>query len=148
MFQRLANMGRVCPNWILVYLWISGLGDEHNSWATSFRNASRKEPDTPLLDVFISQLLDESRLTNKSRASDSGIPLHCDNQGSVALAKNPENHQRTKHIDIWYHYIREKKEDGTIAIDYLPTEEMIADGLTKVLTSAKMKIFIEQLGFC
>lgn len=35
-----------------------------------------------------------------------------------------------------------------IAIDYLPTEEMIADGLTKMLTPAKMKIFIEQLGFC
>lgn len=63
------------------------------------------------------------------------------------LAKNPENRQCTKHIDVWYHYIREKEEDGTIAIDYLSTEEIITDGLTKTLTSAKMKIFIEQLGF-
>ena len=76
------------------------------------------------------------------------IPLHCDNQGSIALAKNPENHQRTKHIDVWYHYIREKEEDGTIAIDYLPTEDMLADGLTKPLTPAKMKIFVKQLGLC
>lgn len=75
MSQCLANMGRVCPNWVLVYLLISGLGDEHHSWATSFRNASRKEPDLPLLDVVTSQLLDESRLTNKSGASDSGMAL-------------------------------------------------------------------------
>lgn len=73
-------------------------------------------------------------------------PLHCNNQGLIALAKNPENHRRTKHIDIRYHYIREKEENGTIAIDYLPTEEMIADELTKALTPAKMKIFIKQLG--
>ncbi len=76
------------------------------------------------------------------------IPLHCDNQGSIALAKNLENHQCTKHIDVWYHYIREKEEDSTITIDYLPTEEMLADGLTKALTPAKMKIFVKQLGLC
>ena len=45
-----------------------------------------------------------------------------------------------------YHFIREKEEDGTIASDYLPTEEMITDRLTKALTPAKMTIFIEQLG--
>ena len=33
------------------------------------------------------------------------IPLHCNNSGSIALAKNPKNHQHTKHIDVWHHYI-------------------------------------------
>ena len=50
------------------------------------------------------------------------IPIYCDNQGAIALAKNPENHQQTKHIDMRYHYIREKEEDGTIEIRYFPTE--------------------------
>ncbi len=76
------------------------------------------------------------------------IPLHYNNQGSIALAKNSKNHQRTKHLDVWYHYIWKKEEDGTIAIDYLPTKEMLADGLTKALTPTKMKIFIKQLGLC
>ncbi len=76
------------------------------------------------------------------------ILFHCDNQGSIALAKNPENHQRTKHVDVRYHYIQEKEEDGTIAVDHLPTEDMIADGFTKALTPAGMKVFIEQLGLC
>ncbi len=63
------------------------------------------------------------------------------------LAKNPENHQRTKHINVRYHYIREKEKDGTIAIDYLPIEEIIADGLTKGLTPVKMKVLIKQFFF-
>ena len=74
------------------------------------------------------------------------ILLHCDNQGSTALAKNPQHHHRTKHIDVRYHFIREKEEDGTIAIDYVPTEDMITDGLTKALTLARMKVFVEQMG--
>ena len=74
------------------------------------------------------------------------IPLYCDNKGAIALAKNPENHQRTKHIDVRYHYIREKEEDGTIAIKYLPTEQMIADGFTKSLPSTQQRSFAESLG--
>lgn len=65
-----------------------------------------------------------------------------------ARAKNHDNHQRTKHIDVRYHYIREKEEDGTIAMDYPPKEEIIADGLTKALTPAKMRIFVKQLELC
>ncbi len=61
------------------------------------------------------------------------------------LVKNPENYQRTKHIDVLYHYIRKKEEDGMITIDYLLTEEMLVDGLTKTLTLIKMKIFVKQL---
>ena len=74
------------------------------------------------------------------------ITLYCDNQGAIALTHNPENHQRTKYIDIRYHFIREKVEDGTIALDFLPTEQMIADGLTKLLPPANYKGFQEQLG--
>lgn len=59
------------------------------------------------------------------------------------LAKNPKNHQRTKHIDIWYYYIWKKEEDGTIAINYLLIKKMMVDGLTKALIPTKIKIFIK-----
>jgi hypothetical protein len=59
-----------------------------------------------------------------------------DNQGSLSLANNPENHQRTKHIDIQYHYIRELVETGAITIEYCPTGQMLADILTKPLRKA------------
>ena len=56
-----------------------------------------------------------------------------DNQGCIALAKNPVYHARTKHIDIKFHFLREKVLDEVIALEYKPTEEMIADGFTKAL---------------
>ena len=46
-----------------------------------------------------------------------------DNQGCIALAKNPTSHARTKHIDIRHHFIRETLEAGQIKLDYCPTVE-------------------------
>jgi hypothetical protein len=56
-----------------------------------------------------------------------------DNQGAIALAHNPEYHARTKHIDVQYHFVRECVEMGKVKLVYCPTEEMVADALTKPL---------------
>ena len=61
---------------------------------------------------------------------------HCDNQGAIALAKNPESNARSKHIDIHWRYQRERIEDGSVEFRYIPTEEQIIDGLT-VMTWAR-----------
>ena len=74
------------------------------------------------------------------------ILLCSNNHGAIALAKTPENHQQTKHIDVRYHYIREKEEDRTIAIKYLPNEQMAADGFTKSLSLARQSGFVKHLG--
>ena len=57
----------------------------------------------------------------------------CDNLGAVKLVRNPEFHKRTKHIDIKFHFIREKEEDGVIKIDHISTNHQLADLLTKPL---------------
>jgi hypothetical protein len=72
--------------------------------------------------------------------------IMCDNQGCIALAKNPTHHSRTKHIDVQHHFIREKIEDKVIDLKYCPTEHMIADVLTKGLAKVKHKEFIEAMG--
>lgn len=59
------------------------------------------------------------------------IPLKGDNQGSMALAYNPLFYSRTKHINIQHYYIRNEVASQRIKLSYVPTEEMIADGLTK-----------------
>jgi hypothetical protein len=69
-----------------------------------------------------------------------------DNQGAIAPSKNPVHHARTKHIDIQWHYVREKTEDGTVSLVYLDTEQMIADVLTKPLSKIKIARFVELLG--
>ncbi len=65
--------------------------------------------------------------------SEKSMVVYEDNQGAIAIAKNPVAHSRTKHIEIKYHYIREAVRDGTIE----PTEEMLADILTKPLSKGR-----------
>lgn len=64
--------------------------------------------------------------------------MYGDNQGAIALSKNPVNRQRSKHIDVKYHFIRDALSEGKIDIAYCPSEDMVADILTKPV--AKFKI--------
>ena len=54
-----------------------------------------------------------------------------DNQGAIAMSKNPIQHKRTKHIDIRYHFVREAVARGDIRLSYVQTQDQIADLLTK-----------------
>lgn len=73
------------------------------------------------------------------------MPLKGDNQGLIALAHNPVFHSRTKHIDIQHYYIRNELGARRIELSYVPTDQMIADGLTKALTQVKFHGFIDQM---
>lgn len=72
--------------------------------------------------------------------------LHCDNQSAIALAQSGAFHARTKHIDIRYHFIRFSVDKGSISLVYCPTDDMVADTLTKPLPSLKVKHFASALG--
>jgi hypothetical protein len=63
----------------------------------------------------------------------STFTLKGDNMGSIKLSKNPEFHQRTGHIPLEEHFLRDEIESGRLAIELVPTEEQLADGLTKIL---------------
>ena len=69
------------------------------------------------------------------------IPLYGDNQGAIALVKNPVQHNRSKHIDIKFHFIREKYMQKIIEINYIPTNNNIADLFTKPITKSKLELF-------
>ena len=69
-----------------------------------------------------------------------------DNQGAIAISKNPVTHARTKHIDIKFHYVREAVKEGTISLTYCPTEMMIADLLTKPLTRIRFQSLRKKMG--
>ncbi|KAG6988694.1 Retrovirus-related Pol polyprotein from transposon TNT [Fusarium oxysporum f. sp. conglutinans] len=72
--------------------------------------------------------------------------LYGDNQGAIAMAKNPQFHARTKHIDLQWHYVRERVSDGDVELQYVPTEQQIADGLTKPLPKDRFIVFRNALG--
>ena len=72
--------------------------------------------------------------------------IYGDNQGAIALAKNPQFHSRTKHITIQHHYVQERQAEGDIDLQYIPTEKQVADGLTKALLKDKFIAFRNALG--
>jgi hypothetical protein len=74
------------------------------------------------------------------------IVLYGDNQGSLALAENPTFHRGSKHIAVRYHFIRQEVEEGRLALSYIPTDQMPADGLTKALKAPLYSRFIQLLG--
>jgi len=74
------------------------------------------------------------------------IPINCDNQGAIALAKDNKFHARTKHIDLRYHFIREAVEDAKIELNYIPTNDNAADIFTKALAKGKFRLFAGLLG--
>lgn len=57
------------------------------------------------------------------------------------MSKNPVCRQRSKHVDIKYHFVRSAHTEGKISIEYCPTADMIADILTKPVTKAKFENF-------
>jgi Reverse transcriptase (RNA-dependent DNA polymerase) len=82
-----------------------------------------------------------------SRPLSYPIVLHLDNQSAIALANSEgQFHARTKHIDIRYHFIKFAVQNGTIVLLYCPTENMIADILTKSVPLIKHKYMTHNLG--
>jgi hypothetical protein len=63
--------------------------------------------------------------------------IHCDNQSCVKLSENPVFHDKSKHIEIKYHYIRDMVQRKAVHVQCLPTHEQIADIFTKQLARTK-----------
>lgn len=74
------------------------------------------------------------------------ITLLGDNESSIKLVQNAEQHSRMKHIDVQHHYIRSLVDDGELVVEWVATKDMLADGLTKALTKDLFKEHRRQLG--
>ena len=86
--------------------------------------------------LYLKQLLDDSGIQQKHP-----IIIGEDNQSFIKLCQNPVLHKRTKHIETKFHFTREKTEDGTISIYYVPTDKMLADIFTKSLPVSQVETF-------
>ena len=91
--------------------------------------------------IWLRDLLCELGVTDSSPSL-----LNMDNRGAVSLTRGAGDSNRTKHIDIRYHFIRSHVEQKRIRIQYLPTDEMVTDILTKNLGRLKHEHFIARLG--
>ncbi|GMP81639.1 hypothetical protein CsSME_00036279 [Camellia sinensis var. sinensis] len=78
--------------------------------------------------MWIKRILEELKLSHPTP-----MKVYCDNKAAIAIAHNPVLHDRTKHIEVDKHFIKEKINAGIICMTYLPTGEQLADVLTKGL---------------
>ena len=86
--------------------------------------------------LYLSQLL-----SGMDNGEYSRTKIYGDNQGAIALSKNPVNRQRSKHIDVKYHFSRTTLSEGKIDIIYCPSEDMVADILTKPVARVRINKF-------
>lgn len=74
------------------------------------------------------------------------VPIYCDNQPALHMAKDLNCVSRTKHIDVRHHFVRERGLRGEMVYVYCPSEDMLADYLTKVLRPEKFQELMNKLG--
>ena len=91
--------------------------------------------------VWTKQLLKELKFGEISR-----MELVCDNQAALHIASNPVFHERTKHIEIDCHFVREKILSGEIATKFVRSNDQLADIFTKSLTGPRIGYICNKLG--
>jgi hypothetical protein len=69
-----------------------------------------------------------------------------DNHGAIELSRNSKFHARTKHIDVSYHYVREKVNQNIVSVVYCASKDMLADVMTKGLSKVQFQKFRDMLG--
>uniref|UniRef100_A0A3Q7ITP7 Reverse transcriptase Ty1/copia-type domain-containing protein n=1 Tax=Solanum lycopersicum TaxID=4081 RepID=A0A3Q7ITP7_SOLLC len=77
---------------------------------------------------------------------ETSVIVHSDSKSTIQIATNPLNHERTKHIELDCHFIREKIQKGVIETRHLSTKEQIADLLTKGLGRSKYEYLLSMFG--
>jgi hypothetical protein len=72
--------------------------------------------------------------------------LYTDNQGSITMAINASSGNRTRHIEVHHHYVRQEVKKGSIVLQYVNTKAQLADMLTKPLAKVEHASFMRLLG--
>ena len=91
--------------------------------------------------IWFGRMVEELGIQNGS-----SMTLLCDNKAVIEIAKNSVHHDRTKHVEIDRHFIKEKIEEGRLQLTYVPTSYQTADILTKALPKNNFESLKTKLG--
>ena len=138
-----ADYGQDIDDRISVGAYIFFLGNSPISWNSKKQSSTSRsscESEYRALAqcaceaIWIRRLLKELRFLD-----DKPTQLYCDNQSSIKLSYNPVFHEKSKHFEIDYHFTRQKVENNTIKVEFVPSQEQPADILTKSLGRIKFE---------
>ena len=90
--------------------------------------------------MWIKRLLSDLRVSTSLPAR-----VYCDNKATISIAHNPVLHDRTKHVEVDKHFIKEKIDNGVICMPYIPTVDQVADILTKGLHKTQFEKLVSKL---
>nr|GEZ16387.1 retrovirus-related Pol polyprotein from transposon TNT 1-94 [Tanacetum cinerariifolium] len=124
-------------------------GDKLVSWSSKKQDCtsmSSAEAEYVSLSACCAQVLCiRTQLTDYGFYFDK-IPMYCDSKVAIAISCNPVQHSRTKHIDVRYHFIKEKVVKGIVELFFVRTEYQLADLFTKALPLERFKYLVRRLG--
>ena len=127
------------------------LGSNLISWHSKKQNSvalSTAEAEYVAAGSCCAQILWIKQQLKDYGESQNKIPIKCDNTSAINLTKNPIQHSRTKHVEIRHHFIRDHVENEDIILEYVPTENQLADIFTKPLNSERFEFIRGELGLC
>nr|GEW86339.1 retrovirus-related Pol polyprotein from transposon TNT 1-94 [Tanacetum cinerariifolium] len=124
-------------------------GDKLVSWSSKKQDCtliSSAEAEYVSLSACCAQVLWlRTQLTDYGFHFDK-IPMYYDSKAARVISYNPVQHSRTKHIDVRYHFIKEKVEKGIVKLFFVGTEYQLADLFTKALSEDRFKYLVRRLG--
>jgi hypothetical protein len=91
--------------------------------------------------IWLIRLLKEINLTQ-----DVATPIYLDSKSAIELANNPVHHERSKHINVKFHFMREEVKKKNVELIHVTSEDQVADIFTKPLSTMKFKKFKKLLG--
>ncbi|CAA7058648.1 unnamed protein product [Microthlaspi erraticum] len=116
--------------------WLMQLGSSPISWQTKKQDVvsrSSAEAEYRCMAMALCELKGLRQLLMELGVEhDRPMSLHCDNQAALYIAANPVFHERTKHVEIDCHYVRDAVHDRLIATKKVDTKEQLADIFTKL----------------
>jgi hypothetical protein len=86
---------------------------------------------------WIAQVFRDLRFPQYIGKDTNKVQILGDNQGAIALTKNPHLHERPKHIDFYYHFVRDLAEQGKLDVAYVLTTDIVANGNDKTAAASR-----------
>jgi hypothetical protein len=130
--------------------WIVQLGDSPISWKTKKQHTvsrSSAEAEYRSMATTTCELKWlKGILSNLGVVHDEPMIIHCDSQAAIHIAKNPVFHERTKHIEVDCHFVRNEVLKNNIRPIYVSTTTQLADIFTKALGRTQFEFLLGKLG--
>ncbi|KAH9733862.1 Integrase catalytic domain-containing protein [Citrus sinensis] len=119
------------------------------SWKSTLQSVvalSTTEAEYIALTVAVKEAIWLKGLVTELGLEQESVTVNCDSSSAIQLSKNPKYHERTKHVDVRMHFIREEIRSGVINVIKIPTEVNPADMLTKPLPTVKFRNSLDLIG--